>query len=546
MRWARRVEFLGRLHTQGGGPAASQLPESQFPRRASNNASVSFKAFSEDPLATLISSAGDSTRLSLVVGAGASMEAGLLSWEQLVASLLRRAVQSRGLFDTSDADAMRRWETEAARDGPLGAAAIFEALTDEDVRDQWIHDALFSEGTPGDFAPGAISRQIPRLYEAFGDRLRVMTMNYDDLVEQAFRESEVAEPVALATADQRHPGGTFPIHHLHGYFGRDDGPRGDIVLSEADYQRMQQRSAWQEDLVRTALRDSTVVFVGTSMVDPNLIRYLHGVEQGASAACFAVFVRQGSYGVEVPPAGIPEAREEALRARWQALGVTPVFVDHFVDVAQVLHEIARRRQLGSGYVALPERARGWVDTVRRDILGAEEAERFSRTQRTLVNELQASLDAAVSAAETLGAGEWGEKLALSLWLVDADGEHLTNWATTDRIHLDPDTVEPVPISEHARWVAVRSYCHGTALGESRDVYASRWHFIKGMPLVVESDMHGRIPIGCLTVASRLGKHETALNTMEDIVEAGFNRALARSVLALLDQPFDGGTIRTVV
>lgn len=494
-----------------------------------------FRAFSEPPITTLIEEASGAGRLTVLVGAGASMEAGLPSWEALVNRLLRRAARERALIDVDDPRAVGRWEAEAARDGYLGAAAIVDALAGTQ-RDRWIADELFAPASgPHSFFPGSISRQIARLRAVYGRDLQLMTLNYDDLLEQALRD-EGAEPVALATADHRAPTDTVRVFHLHGYLGRDGRDRGRLVLSEADYQRMQLGGAWQEDLVRNALRESTVLFVGTSLIDPNLLRYLHAVGREASASCFAVFVRQGTYPADVPP-GIPAAREQALQARWETLGVVPVFVDHYVDVAQLLYEVGRAKALGGDYRPLPDRADDWVTTVRGELLGAGDDQRFVRGQEYIGAGLRSALALAVRTAERLEGTTWEEKLALSMWLVDAAGEQLTNWVTTDRVHLDRATVEPVPVDEHARWLAVRSFCRGTPLAEARDIYASRWHFIRGTPLVVESDRHGRIPVGCLTTASMERRQNSMLNAMDDVVEARFNQTLSDNVLALLGQPF---------
>lgn len=501
-----------------------------------NIAGVSFRAFGDVTISRLIEDAAGASQLSVLVGAGASMEAGLPSWETLVNRLLSRAARERGLIEPTDLAMLDRWVTEAARDGYLGAAAIVDALAGGE-RDAWLAQELFAPALgPEAFAPGPISRQIARLHDAFGRALRVMTLNYDDLLEQAFRETGSVDPVAIATDDHRVPSDALRVYHLHGYLGRDGRARGDLVLSEADYQRMQQGGAWQEEMVRAALRDSTLVFVGTSLMDPNLVRYLHSVRAGTGASCFAVFVRQGTYTQDVP-SGIPPAREEALRARWEAVGVVPVFVDHYVDVAQLMYEIARARQMGDRYRPLPERAAEWVQTVQRELLGMGSDERFIRAQHSIGAGLRSALATARAAAERLEGRTWNEKLALTMWLVDEAGEHLTSWVTTDRLHIDRETVEPVRIDEHGRWLAVRAYCRGTPLAESRDIYASRWHFIRGTPLVADTATHGRIPIGCLTAASMKRGDETMLNGMEDVVEAGFNNALTEAVLALLEQPF---------
>jgi hypothetical protein len=73
---------------------------------------------------------------------------------------------------------------------------------------------------------------------------------------------------------------------------------------------------------------------------------------------------------------------------------------------------------------------------------------------------------------------------------------------TDRLHLDRSTIDPVLVDECSSWASVRSFCAGSPLAEARDIYASRWKFIRGTPLVLQTDRHGRIPVGCLTTAWR--------------------------------------------
>lgn len=67
-----------------------------------DHASVSFRAFAEEPLAMLIADAARSERLTVLLGAGASIEAGLPSWSALIERLLVRAAEERGLLSTPE------------------------------------------------------------------------------------------------------------------------------------------------------------------------------------------------------------------------------------------------------------------------------------------------------------------------------------------------------------------------------------------------------------------------------------------------------------
>lgn len=498
---------------------------------------MSFDAFDNDPLRGLIAHAGGAANLTVLLGAGASIEAGFPSWADLVQRLLVRAGTETGLLAATDDAGRRRWVHEAvSRDGYLGAAAIVEALTDPAGLKTWIPEELRGGRQPDEFFPGPICRQLPRLVDAFGASLELMTLNYDDLAEQALRDDINSRQALPYVGDNLNVGAdVVQVVHLHGYAGRD-GVKGELVLTEADYQRMLQGSSWQEKRVGTALGRGMVVFVGTSLVDPNLLRYLYGDTDKTPAPRYAIFVRQDTYEQDVP-GGVREAREAAVTQRWKIVGVTAVFVDHYVDVAQLLYEMALAKEQGSNYQPLRQRVQKWVDVVEDKLLGLGDESAFVRAQHALNAQLRAVLAAAVAAAEAVEGNTWNETLAMTLWLSDAAGEHLINRATTDRVHVDRRTIDPIRIDEHARWVAVRSYCRGLTLAESRDTYASRWRFVRGLPLLIEGDEHGRIPAGCLTVSSMLPKDQTMLNRMTNDVEAEFNRTLTAGILELLDQPF---------
>ncbi len=275
---------------------------------------MSFSIFRRSDVCEVVERFSDSSRVTVVVGAGASIEAGFPSWQQLIERLLMRSARTR--FAEAETEDRDLWVKETlAQDGLLGAGAVVEALSREQLQ-AWLVDDLFGGLTADDFAPGPISRQVARLRQRLGERLTIVTSNYDDLLEQALRESGYAAKDVKSYIRQRTaaPPGAIPVTHLHGYAGRDE-TKGTLVLSEEHYHRMQRGSSWQEKFMSERLLNSNCLFVGSSLTDPNLIRYLYGYR--GERPHTALFVRQAE-SARLPPK-VQTAREEATAQRWGAL-----------------------------------------------------------------------------------------------------------------------------------------------------------------------------------------------------------------------------------
>jgi NAD-dependent SIR2 family protein deacetylase len=492
---------------------------------------VALSQFSTPPLAGLVTTLAATPDLTLVVGAGASAEAGLPSWKGLLRTLLDRAGQVKLALDD---DAIReQWVEEIlTSESPLGAAAVAQALASAELG-EWIPEALYL-GDPAAFHPGPIAREIVALRAALGTRLRILTTNYDDLIEQAFADSgTLVEAVpfvgpggpATGLTDEGHQ----RVTHLHGFLSRSGAVSGEIVLTEDDYQRVAQDD-WQSADVGGALLNSTCLFIGSSLTDPNLLRYLHRTAGLGSPTHYAIFTRQDAYRPGTP-AAVVTARERALLDRWRRTNVEIVFVDHYMEIAQALAEIATARRRGDGYEQLPERLAAWHATVAHDLLSADDPRGFAPAQDAWRETLIDALETGLRTAGDLGYDAGDEVLGATLWLIDATGTTLTGWANTDRVHRDARTLDPVPIEEHSRWVAVRAFTRGAVLAEPRDVYASRWRYVRGLPLFTHAD---RLPVGVVTVSSMRAEDDTVLTAMSPTVAAVFDDAIRAVITDILD------------
>jgi hypothetical protein len=324
---------------------------------------VSFASLAQPAVDPIIERFAAAPAVTIVVGAGASMEADLRSWPELIRRLLERVARENLLLKRA-ADRKDWIERTLARDELLGAGAVVEVLADEDL-ESLLPEALYAEAGPAGYEPGPIADQVAQLRMRFGDQLTILTTNYDDLIERALLGAGAGKRQIRSYVQRRAqlPSAAIPVTHLHGYAGREDKPKA-LVLTEEQYHRMQRGRSWQEEYVTERLENSLCLFIGTSLTDPNLIRYLYGYRR-SSRGHAAVFVRQGDLEHATPV--VRGGREEAIRRRWQRCGVEPVFVDHYADAAQLLYEIGHRRDSSRPYEPVAARAARTIRQIERTL-----------------------------------------------------------------------------------------------------------------------------------------------------------------------------------
>jgi hypothetical protein len=458
------------------------------------------------------------------------MEADLPSWPDLLSKLLMTVASSRDELATPETK--RDWVKQTLeRDDLLGAGAVVEVMATKPL-DELVPEQLYGAAGPSGFAPGEIAHQVAYLRSCFGRTFEILTTNYDDLIEEALiargiPRGQIRSYVVSRTTEQRAVGTTAVIH-LHGLAGRERPPRK-IVLTEEHYHRMQRGRSWQETLVTERLENSICLFVGMSLADPNLIRYLYGYEKSDTKRHAAIFVRQGE--PSCPPE-VRSMREEATARRWGRCGVEAIFVDHYSDAAQLLFEIGYRREAGESYELVGRRADRLLDLVEKRLLLTEAGRvPFANRQVLLSEWLRETLYSVIESALG-GAPPSDEKLALALWLMSRDGTQITGWVHSDRAHQDPATISPVEIASASDWVAVRTVCRGARVDLDRDNYASRWRFVRGLPLFVRQP--SRLLVCCLTIASSKHGSESILTTMPADRRAAVHDALLTVMRTIIE------------
>jgi hypothetical protein len=481
---ARASSLVGELKKLSDPPDVSERPSFLGPDPEN------------DPQA-IIEKLAAAERVTFVVGAGASMEAGLPSWGSLVHGLLEDAAPKS--FDQLDRAA---WLDAVAETGLLGMAAAARALAESSEEFvERIKRHLYGGKQPDQFEPGPLAHEIARWKQAYPE-IQLATFNYDQLLERAL------DDVGLAAESRRdntaEPVGTAYVRHLHGLL-TDVPTKGAVVLTEGDYARWRQ-GAWQDEFMTRAL-EGLCVFVGLSFTDPNLLRWVYGT---ATAGHIAVLTRQTS------PRLSPKVRREletATRARLQRAHVTAYWADFYAGVAQLMHEARRRRGPGRPPAPYPARAQNRAERGRTRCI----PERGLETRQSQVRHVLAGLVAGVRAAlRSVEIDPSDAVLGIGLWGVDYGTRTVALWALSDRVHTDFSTIVGVPLAWGSEWVAIEAITQGAVVERDPQNYASRWRSVRGIPLVWTGlEDHERIVVGAATLTSTEPAGRSILDRAEE-------------------------------
>ncbi|TQN42025.1 SIR2-like protein [Blastococcus colisei] len=203
-----------------------------------------------DDLRALAEQLGEKARrgqLAIFFGAGLSAAAGLPTWEQLVAEL----AEASGLED-----ALRKGLSALP---PQDSAALLARELGRERLEAFVKERF----GPGSYALAhALIADLP--VQEF------VTTNYDPLVEQA--ATDIGRDVRVLPFEEAAPGSPWLLK-LHG----DASHPESVVLTREEYLQLGDTRAALAGVLHSLLLTRHVLFVGTSMLDDDLIRIAHQV-----------------------------------------------------------------------------------------------------------------------------------------------------------------------------------------------------------------------------------------------------------------------------
>jgi hypothetical protein len=456
---------------------------------------------------TAIERLAQTESVPVLTGAGASAKAGFPLWPSLVADLLSRALVSDPRLkgnDSSRVELARRITAE----GPIAAASYAHVLLG-DRFDHVLADAVYaSVASPANAGATAVAAAM--LCMSLGPSSELATLNYDNQLSLAFDHIGVRTAKVMTTARAKRPGEVL-IRHLHGHVSPKSVAES-IVLTEADYYGKPSRpTQWNEKFMSQRLKDSSFLFVGTSLTDPNLLRYLHSQRRPLPARKhFAIFTVPADISVVAS-----DAYETAAARKWHEVGVDPLHNDMYGQTAQFLHEIRLARELKDAYVPYSDRLDQWATSMKSWLYDFSEPS-FSKSQTLIQSRLQDAVDTLLELLDGNGVrlGR-DERLSIEIWsrLVEERsllmlGSSRLRWAvSTDSMPSTPI----VPGNEHP---VMDSFMRGSRMVADLPGPERPWRSVLALPITLQDHpQFARLPVGVLTVCSSLPLQDSVLSRL---------------------------------
>ena len=232
--------------------------------------------------------------ISLFLGSGVGRSVGLPDWDGLIRRMVGEYNTDRDVDDAYNYDLLA---SDSDRSTIVMARYLKNSLADKTEDYVPILKRALYRNYPSIDQEGALTLvDAVKLLAVHPSVRRVITYNYDDLLEQAIGDER---PYSSIDGRNRPSPGALPIYHIHGFVPQEDDSsyEKNVVFSEDDYHLLYKESFhWSNTEQIHALRNSTCFFIGLSLKDPNLRRLLDiANDVGTGDPPHFAFLEKGEY-----------------------------------------------------------------------------------------------------------------------------------------------------------------------------------------------------------------------------------------------------------
>lgn len=288
--------------------------------------------------------------LTLFCGAGASYDAGIPTWNTLLKSLLK-AVYS-GNHELLDIDKrLANLFQKRINVSPLILAQYLKTLLGKKFNST-VRDTLYFECTDKSRTIDAISelskqKRNKKLLKA------IITFNFDDLIEEKLNSDKI-DFKSIFSEGERFKEKEIPIYHPHGFLPRNKNltSRNEIVFSEDAYHsQFIDAFSWGNLVQLNHLNNSTCLFIGISLTDPNMRRLLDVSMRKNGKAEKNHYIVKKRYTIEelypdvetikLKDKKVIPVLENIEEQDANNLGFNVIWVNDFKEIPEILFEIGK-------------------------------------------------------------------------------------------------------------------------------------------------------------------------------------------------------------
>lgn len=298
--------------------------------------------------------------VTLLLGAGVSISAGLPRWTTLIHQMLTTMICNKLNEEQPLSDAERTAISQLAENNqestPLTQVRYISSGMEPEEFRRVVRENLYRK--LGDYKADRLLNAIAVLSKPVRNHKglkSIITYNFDDLLEHKLSDREIGYHIISDEKDIPDPN-VLNIYHVHGYLPQEDGPAPDsdaaLVFSEEEYHELYRNVySWSNLTQLNAFRETTCLFVGSSLEDPNLRRLLDVYRRSCDEPRhYAVLVRKTLKKTDdiqrMFPVRLDEYREIDNNIRdhyFESIGINVIWVDDYDEIPDVLKEISGKR-----------------------------------------------------------------------------------------------------------------------------------------------------------------------------------------------------------
>lgn len=304
-----------------------------------------------DILIAKLRAAYNEENVTVFLGAGVSKDAGVPLWGELTSKLLLRMISERlkdNDFENEHLQEIWKLAYQNQEESPLTQMRYIRTAFDDDEYYDLVREVLYeNEPDPRSALLNAIVRLSTPRRNHIGVK-SIVSYNFDDLLEQNLEQAGVEYKTSYREQDMTDRN-RLSIYHVHGFLPKEpeEGESQDfnLVFSEEDYHRVYRDAYGWSNLVQlNAFRDTTCLFLGCSLTDPNMRRLLDvAARTEEKARHYAVLKRKR---LELPPEdkrvkqGILEEYQRIdnniRESYYESLGINIIWVDRYDEIPGIL------------------------------------------------------------------------------------------------------------------------------------------------------------------------------------------------------------------